>query len=108
MKTYFTYTLARQDRSEICFDIPDSIVRSLAELEESSNLKGEKMNLDLHLVYFKEAENIFSAMKCKMEFGKWDEEYKKIMIDKFNPEWKDLFLKLLFARSTEEKLTSKN
>ena len=47
------------------------------------------------LVYFEETNNIESAIKREKQIKKWKREWKVELIEKDNPEWKDLYSDLV-------------
>jgi len=47
------------------------------------------------LVYFEQTENAQSAFLREKQLKKWKREWKRELIEKDNPEWKDLYEKIL-------------
>ena len=62
-------------------------------IQEHKNklIKGftEKYNCT-KLVYFEQTENVMSALEREKQLKKWRREKKINLIEKVNPEWKDL------------------
>ncbi|PIR73409.1 MAG: excinuclease ABC subunit C [Candidatus Moranbacteria bacterium CG10_big_fil_rev_8_21_14_0_10_35_21] len=50
----------------------------------------KKYNVD-KLVYFEQTENVRSALEREKQLKKWRREKKVNLINKINPEWKDLY-----------------
>jgi len=50
----------------------------------------KKYNID-KLVYFEQTENVRSALEREKQLKKWSREKKVKLIEKMNPEWKDLY-----------------
>jgi putative endonuclease len=65
--------------------------------EHKNNLvEGFTKKYNVHnLVYFEQTENINSALQREKQFKKWKREWKIELIEKDNPEWKDLYEKIL-------------
>lgn len=47
------------------------------------------------LVWFDQTNDIYEAVKEEKQMKKWKREYKDNVINKFNPEWKDLYESLI-------------
>lgn len=43
------------------------------------------------LVYFEQSENVQSALQREKQLKKWKRKWKLELIEKNNPEWKDLY-----------------
>jgi putative endonuclease len=50
----------------------------------------KKYNID-KLVYFEQTENVMSALEREKQLKKWSRKKKVKLIEKMNPEWKDLY-----------------
>lgn len=59
----------------------------------------EKDNLLNKLVYFEEYKNIKEAIQREKQLKLWKKEWKKELINKSNPEWKDLLINSFFNNS---------
>jgi putative endonuclease len=42
------------------------------------------------LVYFEQTENVLSALSREKQLKKWHRKWKVMLIEKSNPDWKDL------------------
>jgi putative endonuclease len=65
--------------------------------EHKNNLVGgftKKYNIH-NLVYFEQTENVQSALLQEKQLKKWKRDWKIELIEKDNPEWKDLYEKIL-------------
>jgi putative endonuclease len=65
--------------------------------EHKNNLVGgftKKYNIH-NLVYFEQTENVQSALLREKQLKKWKRDWKIELIEKDNPEWKDLYEKIL-------------
>ena len=50
----------------------------------------DKYNVD-KLVYFERFEDVNQAIKHEKRLKEWKRNWKKDLIEKFNPEWRDLY-----------------
>jgi putative endonuclease len=53
----------------------------------------EKYNCN-KLVYFEQTENVMSAIQREKQLKNWNRKWKEDLINKSNPEWKDLYYDL--------------
>jgi len=49
----------------------------------------EKYNIN-KLVYYEKTNDIYDAIKREKEIKKWRREKKNLLVEKINPEWRDL------------------
>ena len=65
--------------------------------EHKNNLiKGFTERYGVHkLVYYEQTENIISAIEREKRIKKWNRNWKIELIEKNNPEWRDLYGELL-------------
>ena len=47
------------------------------------------------LVYYEATENIESAIQREKRIKKWNRDWKLRLIEKMNPQWEDLYFKLI-------------
>ena len=64
--------------------------------EHKNNLvEGFSKRYGLHLlVWYEVYENMESAITCEKQMKKWNREWKVKLIEKMNPDWKDMYEKL--------------
>ncbi|MEO8664017.1 MAG: hypothetical protein ABI462_00860 [Ignavibacteria bacterium] len=96
MKTYYLYITGNENRGKLSIDISDNLVRSLCSSEEIPEDNERNINYGSKLLYFEKAENIIAALKLKKEYESWNFVWKSLLINKFNPGWKNLFTELLY------------
>lgn len=65
--------------------------------EHKNNLvEGFTKKYNVHnLVYFEQTDNVQSALQREKQLKKWKREWKIKLIEENNPEWKDLYEKIL-------------
>lgn len=95
MKTYFTYITTNRKYGVLYTGMTNSV---LIRTEQHKNkvYKGftSKYNTD-KLVWFEEFEWVWDAIAREKEIKGWRREKKIKLIETLNPEWEDLYPKLL-------------
>ena len=87
---YFVYILSNWDDSVLYIGVTGNLIRRLYEHREhlvpgfSSKYNTNK------LVYFEETSDVYSAVSREKQLKGWTRKKKNDLIQKMNPEWKDL------------------
>ncbi len=91
MKTYCVYILASDKNGTIYIGVTNDLVRRVAE-HKRKEIKGftEKCSVD-KLVWYVQTNDIKLAIQKEKQMKKWRRKWKIREIEKFNPEWRDLF-----------------
>ncbi|MFA4994928.1 MAG: GIY-YIG nuclease family protein [Bdellovibrionales bacterium] len=94
MSGYF-YILASKKNGTLYSGVTNDLVRRVLEHKEGK-IKGftSEHNVKM-LVYFEEAEDITDAIQREKCVKEWKREWKLELIEKFNPDWKDLYNDIL-------------
>ncbi len=89
---YYVYILTNYDNSLIYIGVTNNLERRLYE-HENKLIKGftEKYYIN-KLVYFEETSDIESAINREKEIKKWRRDKKDDLVNKSNPEWKEISL----------------
>ena len=92
MRNYYVYILANQKRGTLYIGVTNDLVRRMEE-HQTKQVDGftKKYNV-VTLVYFESTEDIESAISREKVLKHWNREWKINLIEKENPEWKDLSL----------------
>ena len=53
----------------------------------------KRYNINM-LVYYEQTENIYSAIQREKQLKKWERKWKLNLIEKNNPQWRDLYSEL--------------
>ena len=87
---YFIYILASKKNGVLYIGVTNDIRRRVFE-HKSKTVKGftSRYNVD-KLMYFEEYSDINEAIKREKQLKKWNRQWKIDLIEKDNPEWKDL------------------
>ena len=91
MKEYYVYILASKRNGTIYIGVTNNLKKRIYEHREG--LIGgftKKYNVKI-LVYFESVSDINSALIREKQLKKWERKWKLELIEKKNPEWKDLY-----------------
>ncbi len=90
-KQYFIYILASRKDGVLYTGFTSDLLKRIWE-HKNKVVKGftYKYNAD-KLVYFEQTENSISAIEREKKLKKWKRQWKIDLIEKENPEWKDLY-----------------
>ena len=94
MKEYYVYILASKRNGTIYIGVTNNLKKRIYEHREG--LIGgftKKYNVKI-LVYFESVSDINSALIREKQLKKWERKWKLELIEKKNPEWKDLYYDL--------------
>lgn len=95
MKRYFVYIMASQRNGTLYIGVTNDIARRVYE-HRSDMIEGFTKKYSVHrLVYFEESNDVNVAITREKQLKKWKRSWKLRLIEKMNPEWKDLYEKLL-------------
>jgi len=89
-KRGFTYIITNKPQGTLYIGVTSNLIKRIYE-HKHGIYKGfsKKYNLD-KLVYFETFENIKEAITREKQLKNWHREWKINLIEKDNPEWKDL------------------
>ncbi len=90
MDKYYVYILSNFTNTTLYIGVTNDLQRRIYE-HKSKLIEGfsEKYNVD-RLVYFEETTDIQSAIQREKNLKKWNRKWKNELIEKVNPEYKDL------------------
>jgi len=89
-KTYYVYILSSKRNGTLYIGITNDLERRIYE-HKNHLVKGftGKYNVS-NLVYFEQTDDIQVALQREKQLKKWNRKWKIELIEKINPEWKDL------------------
>ena len=89
-RTYYVYLLTNWNNKVIYLGVTNNLERRLYE-HKNKLVKGftEKYNVN-RLVYFEETQDVTAAIAREKEIKKWRREKKNQLVNRMNPNWKDL------------------
>ena len=95
MKSYYVYILASQRNGTLYTGITNDLIKRVYE-HKNNLLNGFTKKYSVHmLVYYEQFEDIEAATLREKQVKKWNRKWKLELIEKANPEWSDLYEKLL-------------
>ncbi len=94
-KQYYVYILANKRNGTLYIGITNDLVKRVYE-HKNNLIEGFTKKYFVHvLVYYEIAEDVNSAILREKQLKKWKRSWKLKLIEKFNPEWKDLYSSLI-------------
>jgi len=92
---YYTYITASRHNGTLYIGVTSDLVKRTYEHKQKF-VKGfsQKYNID-KLVYFEQHLDIKSAIAREKQLKKWNRAWKIKLIEKENPNWNDLYGKIL-------------
>jgi putative endonuclease len=90
MEGYYVYILAGKRKGVLYVGMAKNLKKRMSEHKQDF-LKGfTEKNKVKKLVYYEQCESKESAVLREKQLKKWNKMWKIRLIEKFNPEWKDL------------------
>ncbi len=89
-KIYYVYILASKRNGTLYVGITNNLSRRIYEHKSSVNESFTKKYKVYNLVYYEETSDIESALTREKQLKNWQRKWKLDLIEKNNPEWKDL------------------
>lgn len=95
MNQYYVYILANKKHGTLYIGVTNNLIKRIYEHQQGL-VEGftKKYNIK-HLVYYEIANDINNAIEREKKLKKWNRAWKIELIEKDNPSWKDLYLKLI-------------
>lgn len=91
MRNYYVYILTNKKQGTLYIGVTNNLKRRVYEHKNDLvNGFAKKYNLK-NLVYYEITSDVNSAIAREKKLKKWNREWKIDLIEKMNPEWKDLF-----------------
>ncbi len=95
MKTYYVYILASKKNGTLYIGVTSNLSRRVEE-HTSSAIAGFTSKYKVHrLVYVEQTNSVEEAIYREKQLKHWNRVWKIELIEKDNPEWKDLSNDLL-------------
>ena len=89
---YYVYILTNWDDSVMYVGVTSNLERRLYE-HKNHLADGFTKKYNIHkLVYFEYTHDVHAALEREKQFKGWTRTKKNALIEKMNPEWKDLSL----------------
>jgi putative endonuclease len=95
MSEYYIYILASKRNGTLYTGFTNDLLRRVSE-HKSDVVKGFTKKYSIHsLVYFEQCDDYDAALQREKQIKEWKRQWKLKLIEKNNPEWKDLFDELI-------------
>lgn len=91
MKTYYVYILASQRNGTLYIGVTSNLIKRVYE-HKNDFVDGftKKYSVKM-LVYYEQVNDIHIAIHRETQMKKWNRKWKLELIEKENPNWKDLY-----------------
>ena len=88
--TYYVYFLTSSNNSALYIGVTNDLERRIEE-HRSGLIPGYTQKYNCHkLVYFEEYSDVNEAISREKQLKKWSRSKKNDLVNKINPEWKEL------------------
>jgi len=95
MKTDYIYILASKRNGTLYIGVKDDLIRRVYE-HKNDLIAGFTSKYRVHeLVYYEQVDDITAALQREKQLKKWNRRWKLELIEKENPDWRDLYDELL-------------
>ena len=92
---YYVYILASNKNGTLYIGVTSNLVKRIYE-HKNEFVEGFTKQYSVHnLVYFEITESVESAIAREKQLKKWNRAWKIRLIEKTNPEWRDLYMELI-------------
>ena len=89
-KSYYVYILASKRNGTLYTGVTNNLEKRIYE-HKNNLVKGFTKKYNVHkLVYYEETNDVNEALLYEKRIKKWNRAWKIRLIEKDNPEWKDL------------------
>lgn len=95
MKSYYVYILASKENGTLYIGVTNNLARRLEEHKAGVSEGFTKKYNVRSLVYYEQTGSIEAAIAREKQLKNWHRKWKLDLINKANPEWKDLARELV-------------
>ena len=91
IKAYYVYILASKRNGTLYIGITNSLIRRIYQ-HKNEEMEGFTSKYHVHqLVYFQRFDDVKAAIRYEKRLKRWNRKWKLDLIEKNNPDWKDLY-----------------
>ncbi|MFA7255197.1 MAG: GIY-YIG nuclease family protein [Candidatus Omnitrophota bacterium] len=95
MNDFFLYILASKKNGTLYIGVTNDLAKRIYE-HKNDLVEGFTKRYGVHfLVHFEITDSIESAIAREKQLKKWNRQWKIELIEKGNPEWADLYLRIV-------------
>ena len=92
---HYTYILTSKKNGTLYIGVTNNLIKRIYE-HKNNLVDGFTKKYGVHyLVYFEEYQDITEAILREKRLKKWNRQWKIELIEKNNPNWRDLYLDLI-------------
>ncbi len=92
---YYVYILASKRNGTLYIGVTSNLIKRIYE-HKNNLIEGFTKKYNIHnLVYYEITEDVNSAITREKQLKIWKRNWKIELIEKNNPEWKDLYFELI-------------
>ena len=97
-KTYYTYIMASQRNGTLYIGVTSNLIKRVYE-HKNNLVEGFTKKYQVHdLVYFEQHLDVTVAIQREKRLKEWQRKWKLDLIEKGNPQWKDLYSEITGSR----------
>jgi putative endonuclease len=93
-KNYYVYILANKRNGTLYIGITSSLKKRIYQHKNNAVDSFTKKYQVHKLVYYEQTSDAYVAISREKNLKNWKRKWKLLLIEKNNPEWKDLYYKL--------------
>ncbi|MBN2313072.1 MAG: GIY-YIG nuclease family protein [Sedimentisphaerales bacterium] len=95
MRQFYVYILASRRNGTLYIGVTSNLLKRVYE-HKNELVEGFTRKYHVHnLVYFETYDDIYGAIAREKQMKKWKRQWKINLIEKSNPQWRDLFVGLV-------------
>ncbi|MBI5755488.1 MAG: GIY-YIG nuclease family protein [Nitrospirae bacterium] len=94
-KQYYVYIMASKRNGMLYIGVTSDLIKRVYEHKYDLTTGFTNKYHIHHLVYFEITEDITSAISREKQLKKWNRAWKIALLEKNNPEWRDLYCDLI-------------
>lgn len=95
MKNYYVYILASKRNGTLYIGVTSDLIRRIQQ-HKTKIIKGFTAKYEIgRLVYYEQTEDVYGAIAREKQLKKWRRQWKINLIEKNNPNWKDLYFEII-------------
>ena len=94
--TYYVYILANVTNVAVYIGMTNNLIRRVYEHRNHIDPDSFTSQYNIHkLVYFEQTSDVRAALEREKQLKGWKRSKKNALVEKMNPQWKDLYPELL-------------
>ena len=95
MKTYYVYIMASKKNGTLYLGMTSDLIKRVWQ-HKHDEIDGFTKKYGVHkLVWYEETTDVRDAIRREKQIKKWRRQWKINLIEKENPEWKDLYEEII-------------